>query len=210
MREKSNYKTFRYKKADIGIFSESANEPMKAFDKGCRIMGLTRGSFSLIDLIHSVLKKTGPADVKCVTWSAGIKDVNQIKWMLDSSLIRSFTIITDHSYQSRQSKYAMTITDLFGAENIRTSHIHAKFTLISNEDYKVAISTSMNLNANKTCENFELNEGDEVFDFYNDFVNHITGSMEDGFQAKYWKVNQSLNEFFHQKKKKSSLFFGDE
>ena len=75
---------FRFKKAELGVFeSSNANLALKDFDKNCRIMGLTRGKFSLIDLIHAVLKKTGAANVICVTWSAGIKDVHNVKWMLE-------------------------------------------------------------------------------------------------------------------------------
>ncbi len=188
---------FKYKKADIGKFStKEADLILTNFGKNCRIMGLTRGEFSMIDLIHSVLKKTGPAHVICTTWSAGIKDVNQVKWMIDSDLIRSFKMITDHSYATRQKKYAASILDLFGAENIRTSEIHAKFTLIHNEKYKVCIRTSMNLNANRTCESFELDEDDQVFDFYMDFIEHTFGEMPKGFVEQSFKVNKCLDKYF--------------
>lgn len=195
-----DYKNFNFKKADLGIFS-SANSDLvlSNFTKGCRIMGLTRGEFSLIDLIYSVLKKIGKADVSCVTWSAGIKDVHNVKWMVDSNLINKFTLITDHSYKTRQSKYAQSIEEIFGLENIRTSEIHAKFCLISNNDYKIIIRTSMNLNANKTCESFELDESQEIFDFYNSFVNFVNENQKGGFVSSSSTVNKTLDLFFQEK-----------
>lgn len=194
--------SFRFKKADLGVFSTSEVRPvLRTFAPGCRILGLTRGEFSLIDLIHGVLKKTGPAHVICTTWSAGIKDVHNVKWMMETDFILSFRLITDHSYKTRQKKYALSIEDLFGIENIRTSEIHAKFTLIHNDDYNVCIRTSMNLNANRTCESFEIDEDQEVFDFYMNFIEHTFGDMPKGFTRPSKIVNKSLDKFFRENSK---------
>lgn len=188
---------FAFKKADLGKFAtQNVDLALKAFAPGCRIMGLTRGNFSLIDLIHGVLRRTGPADVVITTWSAGIKDVHNVRWMLDSDLIRKFTLITDHSYKTRQKKYAASIEQLFGIENIRTSEIHAKFVLISNESHHVTIRTSMNLNANRTCESFELDEDYSIFEFYQDFVSFVEDNQSPGFVTSSAKVNKTLDLFF--------------
>lgn len=198
-------KNFRFKKSELGVFN-SANSDSVVYDlkKGSRIMGLSRGCFSLIDLIHSILKKTGSAHVVCTTWSAGIKDVHQVEWMRESKLMKSFQLITDHSYVTRQNKYAVTIEELFGKENIRTSEVHAKFVLIYNDDWKVVIRTSMNLNANKTCESFEIDADDEVFDFYMSFCEHTFGDMKPGFEESSFVVNKSLDRFFARNQKSIS------
>src|SRR5690606_14254606 len=129
---------FRFKAAEIGAFNDStADAALSGFAKGCHILGMTMGQFSLIDMITSLLKKTGPADVYIATWSAGIKDAHQVRWMMDTNLIRGIRLLTDHSYVNRQKRYAASIEDLFGPENIRTSEMHAKFVLIGNEDYSV-------------------------------------------------------------------------
>lgn len=189
---------FRFKKADIGVFNTMESDlALNNFEKGCRILGLTRGAFSLIDLIYSTLKKTGPAHIVTATWSAGIKDVNNIKWMIDSKLILTYKIITDHSFATRKSQYTASIIDIFGEENIRTSEIHAKFVLVHNDEYKVCIRTSMNLNANKTCENFEIDEDAEIFKFYMDFVEHLVGDMPKGFVKESVIANTSLDKYFN-------------
>lgn len=200
----SDYKNFRFKKADLGIFkSKNPNLILSSFNKDCRIMGLTRGQFSLIDLIYAVLKKIGKANVVCVTWSAGIKDTHNVKWMIDTSLIDKFTLVTDHSYKTRQKKYAKSIEELFGLDNILTSEIHAKFVLISNNDFKVTIRTSMNLNANKTCESFEIDEGEEIYNFYNNFVLFVKNNQRSGFISDSETVNKTLDLFFQEKQEKS-------
>lgn len=192
---------FKFKKADLGIFNtKDIDVCLDGFAPGCRLMGLTNGDFSLIDLVHGVLKKTGPAHVVCTTWSAGIKDANNIKWMLDTNLIRTFRLITDYSFATRKKSYLISIEEMFGEDNIRTGEIHAKFTLVHNEDYKVCIRTSMNLNANKTCENFEIDEDAEIFDFYMKYVEHTFGDMPRGFVNDSYRVNVSLDRFFQKQK----------
>lgn len=192
-----DYKNFRFKAADLGLFNtKDVNAVLSTFAPGCRIMGLTRGDFSLIDLIHGLLKKTGRAQVTCVTWSAGIKDVHNVKWLVDSDLIEKFTLVTDHSYATRQKKYAASIEEVFGRENIRTSEVHAKFCLIENDQFKVCIRTSMNLNANKTCESFEIDEDLEIFTFYKQFVTFVNDNQKAGFVQSSATVNKTLDVFF--------------
>ncbi|MCA0335044.1 MAG: hypothetical protein LCH44_13975 [Bacteroidetes bacterium] len=176
---------------------ESADEVARAVHHGCRILGLTRGQFSLIDLIYSILYTTGPSDVTCVTWSAGIKDARTVEWMVNTDKIKNFCLITDHSYVNRQKKYAIALSDLFGPGNIRTSEIHAKFCLISNEDWKITIRTSMNLNANRTCESFEIDENQSIYDFYNSFVMETFKNMPAGFTADSSTVNRALSTSFN-------------
>lgn len=187
---------FRFKKAEIGNFINLPDEIFEGFQPGDRVMGLTRGEFSLIDIIHSALKYAGPANVLICTWSAGIKDAHNVKWMMDSQLIGSFRIITDHSFATRKPKYLLPLDELFGKENIRTSEIHAKFTLIWNDDHKICIRHSMNLNANRTCESFEIDDDFEVFDFYRKFAAHHFKYLPDGFTRESSAVNKCLDRYF--------------
>ena len=159
-------------------------------------MGLTMGQFSLIDLIHSVLLKTGPADLYIATWSAGIKDAHQVKWLLETDLIRGVRLLTDHSYVNRQPKYAMSVEELFGKENIRSSEMHAKFVVIKNEQFNVTILTSMNLNANRTCETFTLYECPAITEFYMSFVDHHFSNLRDGWERSSSVVRECVEGFF--------------
>lgn len=198
---------FRFKKADLGVFNTvSADKAVAGFSEACHIIGLTMGEFSLIDMIHSLLKKTGPAELYIATWSAGIKDAHQVAWLRDSNLITGIRLLTDHSYVSRQSKYAASISELFGVENIRTSEMHAKFVVIKNEKYSVVILSSMNLNANKTCETFTIYENEEIADFYLSFINTHFDNMKDGFERSSAVVTKCVNAFFAKNDKKELGF----
>lgn len=187
---------FRFKKEEIGKFSKNADGVVSGLKQGEVLMGMTMGNFSLIDLIYSTLKKVGASDLYIATWSAGIKDAHQVKWMIDTNLIRGVRLLTDHSYVNRQRKYAMSIEQLFGKENIRTSEMHAKFVLIENDDYKITIISSMNLNANKTCETFQIFTDEAVFDFYKNFVDTHFDSLKDGFERSGAVVSAVVKEWF--------------
>lgn len=109
-------------------------------------------------------------------------------------------LITDHSYKTRQKQYAVALSDLFGEKNIRTSEIHGKFTLIRSKDMLITIRASMNLNANRTCETFEIDENEDIFNFYNDFVISTFGQMPKGFTADSAVVNRALDRTFDELK----------
>jgi hypothetical protein len=197
--------SFRFKKAELGVFSDNAKVPVNKLEKNGRVLGLTDGNFSLIDMIHSILKKVGKADVIVCTWSAGIKDAHQIRWMLDTNLIQSFTIVTDHSYVTRQKKYALSLEQIFGKQNIRTSEVHAKFVLIKNNEWSICLRTSMNLNANKTTESFELEDDAEVYEFYYNYIKHLFDKQGEGFEPRSWVVNKTNREFFTKNAEKSEF-----
>lgn len=184
---------------------QNAKTTIDCFEPNCRLIGLTRGQFSLIDLIQAILEKTGKADVICCTWSVGIKDAKQMHQLKNDGNINSFKIVTDHSYVTRQKQYAITLEELFGIENIATTEIHAKFTLIKNDNFNIVIRTSMNLNANKTCENYEIDDNIEIFNFYLSFLTGIFETMPNGFTASSSIVNNSLNKVFKSEVKEEKV-----
>lgn len=204
-------KGFRFKECQLGVFKNDADVVVEQLQESDRVMGLTDGSFSLIDLIHSILKNYGRSNIILSTWSAGIKDVNQVKWMVNSELIHDFKIITDHSYKTRQKKYACEIERIFGLENIRTAESHSKFTLIQCESgEKITIRTSMNLNANKTCENFEIDVCEDVYGFYKEWADIHFDGLPDGFTNESFKVGKISDEYFNNETKTAKKWWSNE
>jgi len=184
------------KEASYGKFNSDPDAVVEQLHPGGQVIGLTMGQWSLIDLLHSILKKTGPADVVIATWSAGIKDAHQVAWMRDTGLIQSIQLLTDYSYQLRQPRYAVGVEELFGRENIRCSNLHAKFLTVSNESWKISVMTSMNLNANKKAELFQIVDDRELFDFLSDFANHHVQNMPPGWIRSGRTASVSVGLFF--------------
>lgn len=160
---------------------QKAADALIGFNEGGRVVGLTKGQFSLIHLITEILKITGPAELVISTWSAGIYEGSALLEMLNCGLILDIIIITDRSYATRQKQYAITIEQAFGKSRIRTTNTHAKFVLIKNADWSICIRSSMNLNENKRCENFDIDDDIEIYQFYKNFAMEVMDVMPEGF-----------------------------
>lgn len=141
----------------------------------CRMIGLTKGQFSLIDLIRAVLVSTGPAHLVISTWTTGIRDTENVEFLMQKGDLKSLVLLTDRSFVGRKPEYVQAIRRVFGDESIRITRTHAKFALIENDQWHVAIRSSMNLNRNPRFEQFDLDDSEDICKFFRD---HITELME--------------------------------
>ncbi|WP_151530541.1 MULTISPECIES: hypothetical protein [Corynebacterium] len=154
----------RFSKAGV------ASQSIAGFDHGMDVLGLTYGQFSLIDLVQATLDITGPADVTIATWSAGFYDLEAARNFRDDGRIRSIRFVMDSGRNKKGQAGVHEIDELFGPESIITIRTHAKFVLIRNEEWDVCITSSMNLNKNIRCEQFEMTDDVERCDMFEDFV----------------------------------------
>ena len=136
----------------------NAREALADFDRGMETYCLTFGQFSLMDAVEAILDKTGPADVAISTWTAGNADLSRSAEHLHNGNICSLRFVADCSFGQRQPGYLAELVRLFGAEAIRTTRTHAKFVVITNDRWKVAVRTSMNLNENPRLESIEVSD----------------------------------------------------
>lgn len=187
---------YHFKQSDIGVFNTgNIYNITSLLYPNCQVYGFTDGKFSLIDVIYAVLNKIGNADIVICTWSAGIKDSYNIKWMLDTNMINTIKIITDMSFPSRKKNYSVAIDELFGTENIRMARVHAKFVLLKNANWNIVINTSMNLNANKTVENFQIIDDVVLYDFMNKYCSVHFENQAGGFVVPFAQIQKSYKTF---------------
>ena len=135
---------------------QTAAEAIGQLYKDCAIFGITKGQFSLIELLAVLIEQTGPADLFISTWTAARADLNDAYSFLESGKIRAFRCLVDNTFQRREPGLAAHIRDLFGIDAIRVTRNHAKFCLLRNDDWNLVINTSMNLNSNPRLENFYI------------------------------------------------------
>lgn len=174
---------------------QNAEEALREYTPGGRIVGLTKGQFSLIHMITVMLDKIGPSDIIISTWSAGLRDSLALDAMRQSGQVRTCLLILDRSYSTRQPEYAVTVEDAFGKENIRTTNTHAKFVLMRSDTAHICIRSSMNLNKNDRCENFDLDDDPAIYQFYHDFATEIFEKSEKpGFIEKSKTINPIFNQ----------------
>jgi hypothetical protein len=158
----------------------TAAQAVAGLVQGGRLIGLTSGQFSLLDLIRALLDLTGPADVLLSTWTAGIRDVETAAWLLGGGQIRSLRILTDRSFPTRQPKYCRRLVELFGPECLVVTRTHAKFAVIENEGWTLAVRSSMNLNKNTRWEQFDVDDDPEVAALFRGFAEEVAAASGTG------------------------------
>ena len=143
----------------------NARDALAEFDRGLETYCLTFGQFSMMDAVEALLEKTGPADVVIATWTAGSADLSRSAESLNNGRIRSLRFIVDCSFGQRQPGYLAQVRRLFGDDAVRSTRTHAKFAVITNDEWSVAVRTSMNLNENPRLESIEVSDDPELAGF---------------------------------------------
>jgi len=176
----------RKRSIDRAFNGESAKKAIGEIKHGCEIYGFTKGQFSLIDVIEHCLTHTGPADVFIATWSAAAGDIQRAHKFLNNGKILSLKFLVDYSFQSRKPEFCKELVSTFGADAIRVTVTHAKYVLITNDEWNLVIRTSMNLNYNPRFENFEISDDKELALFQQAIVSEIWGNQEaaEGFKVR--------------------------
>lgn len=167
-----------------GTRGESAARCIGDIIKGGDIFGLTKGDFSMIDILRHIAKQIGPCHIDIGTWTAAAADIKQAENMLNDKNILGMRWLVDRSFPARQGKYYASLLQKFGKDSVRLARFHAKFILLENDEYTVAVRTSMNLNENKRIEFYEISEGSPISDYLREIVDyHFALPSEDSYSA---------------------------
>jgi hypothetical protein len=144
---------------------DNAKDSVSDLKKGFSRFIITKGQFSMVDWIRVILEQIGPSEVFISTWTAAIKDLEEIQTLVLDGYITSIKWLVDFTMFRRQSDILGMIRTLFGDENVRISKNHSKFVTFSNENWHIVGLTSMNLNFNPRMENIAIHESKELHDF---------------------------------------------
>lgn len=153
--------------------TKTAREAIGQIYPDCSIFGITKGQFSLIELIAAILDQTGPANLFISTWTAAGADLTAAHDLLVSGKLLSCRFLVDHTFQRRKPAFASLVRELFGADSIRVTRNHAKFSLIRNEKWNIVLKTSMNLNTNPRLEDFDIQDDTQLADFLQSLMDEI-------------------------------------
>ena len=140
---------------------------------GCQILVLTRGQFSFSHAIRHIIDATGPARLDISTWAANGADLKSAETLIRSGLVTKIRFVIDPSFKARQRKFCDALEKAFSPDCIRTIHSHAKFALIYNEKWSIAVRTSMNLNPNPRIEFLEISDSPDILQFFVDYVDDV-------------------------------------
>lgn len=173
--------------------SATARAAIGTLTPGCRVVGVSKGQFSLLDLIGAVLTQTGAADVLVSTWTPGRAEMSLVADMLRRHEITRFRLLVDRSFVTRHPEYVREINGKFGAEAIRQTRTHAKFALIAGGGYRIAIRTSMNFNRNPRFEQFDLDDDPAIYELFDRIADELYDRVPAGFEVD---VNALENGFY--------------
>lgn len=167
-----------------GVRGESAARCIGPITSGCDIFGLTKGDFSMVDILRHCAKEIGPCRVDIGTWTAAHSDTKKAFDMLRDGNITAMRWLVDRSFPQRQPKYYAGVVEKFGRDSVRLARFHAKFILLENDSFSVAVRTSMNLNENKRIESYEISERSPISDYLREVVDyHFSQPAEDSYAA---------------------------
>lgn len=166
-----------------GTRGETAARCIGAIEKGCEIFGLTKGDFSMIDILLHVVAQIGPCHVGLSTWTAALSEIKQADSLLTDRRLLSLRFLVDRSFPARQPGYYKKLRETF-PDAVRMARLHAKFILLENDSFSVAVRTSMNLNANLRIENYEISEGSPISDYLRQVLDyHFALPLEDSYNG---------------------------
>jgi len=136
----------------------SAADCLGTVAHGCSVFAVSRGQFSLVDLIYAALDQVGPADVSIWTWRSGAYNFEHIGPLMDR--ISGGLIIVDAAEAKREGcDFLRQFQKKFGKESIRATRNHAKIATVTTEDIRLLIRGSANLHAKPRFEQFDITEG---------------------------------------------------
>ena len=164
----------------------SAADMIGPLEHRCELFGLTGGQFSFIDILEHCLNNIGPAHCMIATWTASYANIEKALRFTSDSRLLSCRWLVDRSFKTRKPELCKHLVDVFGKDCIRTASSHAKFLLLWNDEWNLAIRTSMNLNQNPRVEDFEISDDKELTDYMRTLCESVFAeeSKEGGFTTK--------------------------
>lgn len=132
-------------------------------DPGMHVFLVTRGQFSMLDMIAHVLAMLGPARVSVWTWAIADYEVEAMAALMASARILEGRLVVDRSAEVRSAATIQAWRDRFGASSVRVCKNHAKIARVWTADRAVLLRGSMNLNWNPRFEQADITEGGADF-----------------------------------------------
>jgi len=168
----------------LKLFREqSASEFIGTITPGFHIFGLTKGQFSLVDVVREVSNRVGPCDLALSTWTIGKIEGAELEKLSKENRFSSVRILLDFTFQSRQPNVNAQVRKVFGARAIVVTRNHCKFALFSNDRWKIVCRTSMNLNYNPRLEDLDIKDDPALYSFFMAILDEIFASNENRRQA---------------------------
>lgn len=152
---------------------QNADRAVAGLTHDNEIYGFSKGQFSMLQLLEAILKTTGPVHFVLSTWTAARHEIQRLADLGSAGQLLSTKWLVDFTFSRRDPEAANQIRLAFGVDAIRVSQSHAKFALFANDQWRLVLRTSMNLNMNPRFEDFTIAHDPPLYDFLNAFIADI-------------------------------------
>lgn len=142
----------------------SAADCIGKIEKNMSLFAITRGQFSMLDVVSVLISQAGPCKLSIWTWVIADYEVECFNNFMQNKSIIKADLIIDTTGESRNANTVLNWRKQFGNNSIKVCRNHAKIATIENEGYKILARGSMNLNFNPRFEQFDITEGGQDFD----------------------------------------------
>jgi hypothetical protein len=184
---------------------QNAKVSIGQIEKNMSRFMITRGQFSMIDIVAALLNQTGPAKVSIWTWCVADYELDAFEFFFNEKSITDATLVIDIAGQRRNVDLVKRWVNLFGENSCRVVKNHAKIATVYNDDWQLLARGSMNLNNNPRYEQCDISEGGQPFDLVKKVEKEMpfTGIKPDLLVAKkatgFDNQNMQLKAFEHLK-----------
>ena len=149
-------------------------EALSGLERGAHIFCLTKGQFSMIDIIMTVIDKVGPVNLGLWTWCIADYEVQSVSKLINDGRVKSLRLVMDYAGLKRDMQLVSDLQSRFGVDCIRVSKTHAKIATLSTDcGWRLVARGSMNLNANPRFEQFDLSDCAETYAVVSAVMNEI-------------------------------------
>jgi hypothetical protein len=142
----------------------SAAEAIGPVERGMSLFAVTRGQWSMIDALQYVLDAIGGGHVSVWTWAIADYEVETLQGLMWRRDLASARLIVDMSADRRNPAILRQWRTTFGDDSVRVCRNHAKIARVWNDDLRLLLRGSMNLNFNPRFEQFDMTEGGADYD----------------------------------------------
>ena len=162
----------------------SAAQCVGDIESGMALFAVTRGQFSMLDVLTYIITQVGECTVSVWTWAVAEYEVQCFEAFMQNKQISAGTMVIDLAGAKRSASILKNWREAFGDQSIRVCKNHAKIATIETAKFRVLVRGSMNLNFNPRFEQFDITEGGLDFDLVRKIENDLPVMEEPFTNAK--------------------------
>jgi hypothetical protein len=151
----------------VGQPWEILSKHIGKIEQGAIINFWTFGRFNMADVINYLLRQVGACKVNACTWAISIDAVNTILNRKKDGLISDFKLWIDPRVKVRNPEPLQMCKANFP---VIIKPVHAKVCTLSNDNWKISVSGSLNFTSNPQPERGVIQCIDSVFEYDNKII----------------------------------------